>query len=331
MQHLPLNGLRAFEAAARTGSFRAAAELIGVTPSAISHAIRALESALRTSLFVRDGRRIGLTSQGEILLRHVRQGFDELSRGVAAVSSQNRMLLRLHSAPSFAAQWLVPRLPRLLADTAGLEVRVAASNTYSRFLSGEFDADILYGATVADAHRHSLHPSVVVLPLGEETVTPMCAPALAPRIASPRDLLRQTLIESDNKGVRWPAWFAANGLPPPEPHGPRFDRSFLSLSAAADGLGVALESTRLAERELASGRLVRPLPMARDVTYVGHYFAFPRAGHYRLELLVFAGWLAAELGIALELQGAAVPPPQGAGAGVVGAAGAGGADGGTAS
>jgi DNA-binding transcriptional LysR family regulator len=106
-----------------------------------------------------------------------------------------------------------------------------------------------------------------------------------------------------------------------EPHGPRFDRSFLSLSAAADGLGVALESTRLAERELASGRLVRPLPAARDVTYVGHFLAFPRADHYRLELLVVAGWLAAELGIALDLQGAARLRPQGAGADGTGAGG----------
>ena len=86
-----------------------------------------------------------------------------------------------------------------------------------------------------------------------------CAPALAAEIRTPRGLLSKTLIESDNKKVRWPSWFAANGLTAPEPRGPRFDRSFLALSAAADGLGVALESTRLAERELANGRLVRPL------------------------------------------------------------------------
>ena len=72
---------------------------------------------------------------------------------------------------------------------------------------------------------------------------------------------------------------------------------------ATDGLGVALESTRLAERELASGRLVRPLPVARDVSYAGHCLAFPHAERYRLELLVFTGWLATELGIGLDLQG----------------------------
>ncbi|PPQ35119.1 LysR family transcriptional regulator [Rhodopila globiformis] len=301
MKQLPLTGLRAFEAAARTGSFRAAADLIGVTPSAVSHAIRSLEYALQTSLFFREGRKVGLTAQGDVLLRHVQLGFEELIRGIAAVSGQNRMLLRLHCAPSFAAQWLVPRLPRLLADTAGLEVRVAASVNFSRFRADEFDVDIVYGADVAERYAHSRHPRLVVLPLGEETVTPLCCPALAARIRTPRDLLGETLIESDNKGVRWPAWFAANGLPPPEPHGPRFDRSFLSISAAADGLGVALESTRLAERELASGRLMRPLPAARDVAYVGHFLTFPYAERYRLELLVLTGWLAAELGISLDL------------------------------
>jgi DNA-binding transcriptional LysR family regulator len=304
MKQLPLTGLRAFEAAARTGSFRAAAELIGVTPSAVSHAIRSLEYALQTSLFFREGRKVGLTAQGDLLLRHVQLGFEELNRGIAAVSGQNRMLLRLHSAPSFAAQWLVPRLPRLLADTAGLEVRVAASVNFSRFRSDEFDVDIVYGADVAERYAHGRHPRLVVLPLGEETVTPLCCPAVAPRIRTPRDLLGETLIESDNKGVRWPVWFAANGLASPEPHGPRFDRSFLSISAAADGLGVALESTRLVERELASGRLVRPLPEARDVAYVGHFLTFPHAERYRLELLVLTGWLAAELGISLDLRNA---------------------------
>lgn len=303
MKQFPLSGLRAFEAAARTGSFRAAAELVGVTPSAVSHAIRTLEYGLQTSLFVREGRKVGLTAEGELLLRHVQLGFEELKRGIAAVSGRNRMLLRLHSAPSFAAQWLVPRLPRLLADTAGLELRIAASVNYSQFRSDEFDVDIVYGAPWAERYAQSRQPRLKVLPLGEEVVTPMCSPALAERIRSPADLLSERLIESDNKQVRWAAWFSANGMEAPETRGPRFDRSFLSISAAVDGLGVALESTRLAERELASGRLVRPLPRARDVVYVGHFLTFPAVERYRFELLLLAGWLAAELGISLDLGG----------------------------
>jgi len=210
------------------------------------------------------------------------------------------MLLRLHSAPSFAAQWLMPRLPRLLAERPGLDVRLAASTSYTLFGNEEYDVDIVYGVSWAEHYRRSRHPRVVVLPLGEETVTPLCSPAQAERIRTLEDLAEQTLIESEVKQVRWPAWFAANGVMAPEMRGPRFDRSFLSISAATDGLGVALESTRLAERELASGRLVRPLPQARDVVYIAHWLALPRAERYRPELLNFLGWMGGELGVQLD-------------------------------
>ncbi|MDE2199977.1 MAG: LysR family transcriptional regulator, partial [Rhodospirillales bacterium] len=242
MQQIPLTALRSFEAAARTGSFRAAADALHVTPSAISHAIRGLEDSLQTKLFVRDRRRIDLTPQGETLLRHVQQGFEELQRGLGAISGRNRSLLRMHCAPSIAAQWLVPRLPRLLTDCEGLELQISAGVDYTRFQTGAFDADIVYGVGWAEAYARSRHPPIIVLPLGEEEVLPLCTPELAAHIRSPRDLFGQTLIESDNKQVRWPAWFAANDLAAPEPRGPRFDRSFLSICTAADGLGVALES-----------------------------------------------------------------------------------------
>ncbi len=298
MRHLPLSALRAFEAAARVGSFRMAADDLHLTPSAVSHAIRGLERSLGVQLFARQGRAIRLTPQGEILMQSVRRGFGELQHGLGAISTRGPPLLRLHSAPSFAAQWLVPRLPRFLAESRGQEVRIAASTNYTLFTHDEFDVEVFYGDPWGAGHGPGRHANLVVLPLGQETVTPLCAPALAAKIKTPRDLLSQTLIESDNKQVRWPAWFAANGTTAPEPCGPRFDRSFLSLSAAADGLGVALESTRLAERELASGRLMRPLYDAcEDVTYTGHWLVFPRSDHYGRGLVVFTRWLLVELGM----------------------------------
>src|SRR3954469_21761800 len=111
---LPLSALRAFEAAARTGSFRAAADDLGLTPSAVSHAIRGLEQALGTTLFLRKGRSIRLADAGRTLMRHVERGFGELLLGIGSVSGGVAQLLRVHSAPSFAAQWLLPRLRRLL-------------------------------------------------------------------------------------------------------------------------------------------------------------------------------------------------------------------------
>jgi len=110
------------------------------------------------------------------------------------------------------------------------------------------------------------------------------------------------LIESDNKKVRWPAWFTANGVAALIPRGPRFDRSFMSLSAAADEIGVALESTLLAEREIASGRLIRPLEgRCEDVVYTGHWLVFPRTKRYARSMVMFLTWLAKELDLEVNL------------------------------
>lgn len=291
-QHLPLSALRVFEAAARGGSFRAAAEELLLTPSAVSHAVRKLETELAAALFTREGRGMALSPEGEILLRYVDRGFSELRRGIVAVSMRGTLRLRLHCAPSFAAQWLTPRLSRFRIECPGIELRLAASTDYTRFVSDEFDADIVYGKPRLEG--------MVIIPLGEEVVAPLCAPRLAHEITSPRALWSQTLIESDNKKVRWDMWFAANGLAAPPPSGSRFDRSFLAIAAAGDGLGVALESLRLAERELMSGRLVQPLAgHASDIRYVGHWLVFPPAKEQFKPLQQFVGWLMTELGAAL--------------------------------
>jgi DNA-binding transcriptional LysR family regulator len=294
MLHLtPLSILRAFEAAGRSGSFRAAAAELNLTPSAVSHAIRKLEITLGATLFEREGRAVRLSAEGEALMRHVGRAFEELRRGLELVSTRGPQLLRVHSAPSFAAQWLTPRLARFLRDHPGVEIRLAAGTDYTRFLADEYDADIVYGMPRQEG--------LVVMPLGEETVTPLCAPEMARAIHEPTDLFSHVLIESDNKQIRWSSWFGKNGLPAPQPHGMRFDRSFLAIAAAADGLGVALESTRLAEREIAAGRLVRPLAgRAEDVRYVGHHLVFPRSTRQRHSLRLFTRWLSTELGLEVE-------------------------------
>jgi LysR family transcriptional regulator, glycine cleavage system transcriptional activator len=293
LHQVPLSILRAFEAAGRIGSFRAAATELGLTPSAVSHAVRKLEQTLGASLFEREGRAVHLSPEGEALMRHVGRAFDELRRGLELVSTRGPQLLRLHSAPSFAALWLSPRLSRFLRDHPGIEVRLAAGTDYTRFLNDEFDADIVYGPPRQEG--------LVVMPLGEETVTPLCASELARAIQAPMDLFHHVLIESETKQVRWSDWFARNGLPAPRPQGVRFDRSFLAIAAAVDGLGVTLESTRLAERELASGRLVRPLAgRAEDVRYIGRHLVFPRSARQRHSLRLFTTWLGTELGLKVE-------------------------------
>lgn len=291
LSQIPIGALKAFEAAGRTGSFRTAADELGLSPSAVSHAIRKLELRLGVSLFERGTRSVRLTGDGETLLRHVGHAFEELRIGLETVSTQSHQILRLHSAPSFAAQWLAPRLSQFLKAEPGIEVRLSAGIDYARFTNDDFDADIVYGEVRGEG--------LVVIPLGVETVTPLCSPELAKKIKAPRDLFQQSLIRSDSKRVGWDAWCAENGLTAPSHHSMRFDRSFLAIGAAADGLGVALESTRLAERELKSGRLVAPLAgKARDVRYVGHRLVYPKARGRRV-LMTFARWLVGRLHIKL--------------------------------
>ncbi|PVE23576.1 LysR family transcriptional regulator [Microvirga sp. KLBC 81] len=294
LQQVPLSFLRVFEAAGRTGSFRAASAELNLTPSAVSHAIRKLEQALGIPLFERDTRNVRLSYEGEALMRHVSRAFDELRRGTEVVSTRGPKLLRLHCAPSFAAQWLTPRLANFLKQHPGVELRLAAGVDYTRFTSDEFDADIVYGPPRVEG--------LIVVPLGEEAIAPMCAPDLAETITTPSDLFNHVLIQTDSKQIQWADWFNANGLVAPPPNGSRFDRSFLAIAAAAEGLGVALESTRLAERELASGRLVMPLDQKSiPVRYVGHNLVFPRYVRQRRPLTAFAEWLLAELGVKAQL------------------------------
>lgn len=288
LHKIQLSALRTFESAGRLGSFTAAADELGFTPSAVSHAIRNLEDALGVKLFIRRTRAVELSMEGAALMRSVERAFDELRRGMETVSRRTPRSLRLHCAPSFAAQFLAPRLPQFLTAHPGIEVRLAAGTDYTRFTTDEFDADITYGPVRLSG--------VETIPLGPEHVTPLCAPSLAETIKSPSDLLDQILIQSDNKQVRWPDWFAANGLSAPPLRGLRFDRSFLAIAAAREGHGIALESTLLASKELASGQLIAPLVRtSQNITYVGHHFVYPSRSKTAPMIKIFLTWLNAEL------------------------------------
>ncbi|ATU95067.1 LysR substrate-binding domain-containing protein [Phyllobacterium zundukense] len=290
MLHMtPLSAIRIFESAARLGSFRAAAAELNLSPSAVSHAIKGLEKHLGVALFERTTRNVSLTLAGQTLLTHASNAFEELRRGVEMISSNKAHLLRVHCAPSFAAQVLSPRLPHFLKANAGVEVRVAASTNYARFVDGLFDVDIVYGEPL---NREDL----IVVPLREEIVSPLCSPELAKELRSPRDLVRHPLIRSDLKRIQWLDWFEANGLGPPPAPAMSFDRSFLALDAAANGLGIALESHVLAHRELENGRLVHPFAAnCRDNRYIGHYLAYPKSGSQRRLARIFADWLTGEV------------------------------------
>ncbi|MDK3025897.1 LysR substrate-binding domain-containing protein [Cupriavidus taiwanensis] len=288
LRKVPLPSLRVFEAAGRTCSFALAADELDLSPSAVSHSIRKLEEMVALRLFERSTREVRLTREGETLLEHVQRGLEEMRRGFALVTADEPAPLRLHTAPTFATQWLLPRLARFVRDHPQIDLRISASTEYARFENDDFDFDIVYGEPKPSPYEK--------VPLAMEKLTPLCTPEIAQQIQTAEDLYQQTLIQCDLQMFQWKGWFEANRLLPPHHYGLRFDRSSMAISAAADGLGVVLESTLLAERELAKGHLVCPLRgKTQDVQYVGHHLVYPRRIRQHDSFEVFKHWLLAEL------------------------------------
>ena len=287
---LPLPFLRVFEAAGRTSSFALAAAEVGLSPSAVSHSIRKLEERLALRLFQRSTREVKLTREGALLLEHVQRGLEEMRRGVALIALDEPCPLRVHTAPSFATQWLLPRLAGFVQAHPHIDLRISASTDYARFEQDDFDLDIVYGEPADSPYEK--------VPLAVERLMPLCAPALAERIQKPEDLLNHKLIQCDVQLLQWKGWFEANHMRPPTQYGLRFDRSSMAIAAAVDGLGVVLESDLLGGREIKAGNLVNPLAgTTHEVQYVGHHLVYPRRIHHHAAFESFKAWLLAALEI----------------------------------
>lgn len=217
---------------------QAALEL-GIPSSAVNHSIRKLEESINIQLFERTTREVNLTLKGRVLMEHVQRGLDEMQRGFALAKTQERPPLRLHTAPSFGVQWLMPRLSRFVQAYPSIDLRFSASTDYAQFENDDFDLDVVYGEP-----RSSTHQKV---PLAVEHLTPLCSPEIAETIQSPQDLYRHRMIQCDVQMLQWKGWFEANHLMPPHHYALRFDRSNMAIAAAVNGIGVVLESTLLAE------------------------------------------------------------------------------------
>ena len=269
MRKLPnLVLLRAFEAAARLHSFALAANELCLTPSAISHQVKELEEYFGRPLFIRRNRRIEPTLEALRLLDSVSRVFDVLESACTEVSlAAHAQVLTVHCPPSFAVKWLAPRLSdfgRLYPD---ITLRLSTGpEPLDLNRAQEIDVAISYGNALD-------RPGIVTVPLGREPLVPMCSPALLEQAATVEQLVQQaTLIESQLSRVTWRDWFDANAITMPERPRPSFDRAALAISAAVDGMGLVLESARLAERELARGELVE---IGRD-----RFVRFERETHF---------------------------------------------------
>lgn len=285
-----MRGLTAFDAVMRTGSFAAAAGELNITASAVSHRIKGLEAFLGVQLFNRVHRQATPSDAAIEYHAHIGRAFADIERATVRLVSMSREdALFVHAAPTFATQWLMPRLSGFFQAHPDLDLRVTATPQPADPEKDDIDVDIRYG------DRYG--PGIVAEPLCEERVMPLASPSLLADGAEGAELLeRETLIHSTKCLVQWSEWLArfAPDLELDLTRGPKFDRSFLSIGTAKDGLGVCLESTLLTFPDLESGALV-PLFGARGIPIRAHYLAVPRRKRGLDKVLHFRRWLRAEL------------------------------------
>lgn len=244
--------LRAFEAAARLESFALAAQELHRTPSAISHQIRELEEYFGRTLFVRANRRVEPTPEARRLLDSLSRVFDVVEAACQEVAlPPEAQVLAVHCSPSLATQWLGPRLADFARAHADVAIRLSTgAQPLDLARVREVDVTISYGHALERAELQTWA-------LGVERIAPLCPPGLLRQGMSPADAVTGLpLIESQLSPLTWSEWFAACALQPRAGTRASFDRAALAISAAVDGIGVVLESTRLAERELRRGDLV---------------------------------------------------------------------------
>lgn len=268
----PLNALRAFEVAARQGSFAHAAAELNVTPAAVSHQVKRLEDYLGVRLFRRLARGLALTEPGERMLPEVNAGFQRLRSGAAAVRAPGSgRVVTVSIAPSLASRWLIPRIQHFRDQYPGFELRIDARAELVDLRRDDVDVALRYGP--------GGYEDMQVEELPAQSVFPVCSPHLVerePGLETLADLHEHTFLHVEWRHTTqlvpdWRSWLDAVGAPPVESEsGPRFSQQNMAVDAAAAGQGVALANELLVADDLASGRLVRPL--AESIPQEFRYF-----------------------------------------------------------
>ncbi|MCA8906485.1 MAG: transcriptional regulator GcvA [Rhodospirillaceae bacterium] len=293
----PLNGLRAFEAAARHLSFKKAADELSVTPAAISQQVRALEAHVGRPLFHRLTRALELTDAGQAGLPALGEGFDKLAEAAEIMRRPARTnILTVSVAPSFGAKWLVPRLERFHQAHPEVDVRIDATDALASFAADGVDVALRYGR---GAYRN-----LVAELLMPEVAFPVCSPALlerGPPLRTPADLKAHTLLHvqwkmEQESAPTWRMWLRAAGVEDIDTErGLRFGADSMAVEAAAEGHGVALASGALVLTDLKSGRLVRPFPPSvAEATAFAYYLVCPEEKLTEPKVTAFRDWVRAE-------------------------------------
>lgn len=285
----PLNGVKAFEAAARSESFTRAAEELSVTQGAISHQVKALETTLGIKLFHRERQRLMLTEAGRDYLTTIRDALDQIAAGTERLlQRQQSGVLTVSTSPDFAAKWLVNRLGRFAEKHPGVDLRVSASAQYVDFARDDVD--------VAIRHGDGNWPGLDVQRLYSERLFPVCSPKLVTgrnRIGKAADLLKFPLLRlQDSKN--WTRLLEAAGVKANVGPGPVLNRASMLIDAAIDGQGIALARTALAAWDIVNGRLVRPIDVSLRMANT-YWFVCPKAVSNVAKVAAFRNWVFAEV------------------------------------
>jgi LysR family glycine cleavage system transcriptional activator len=284
----PLNGLKAFEAAARSESFTRAAEELNVTQGAVSHQVKALEDTLGLKLFHRERQRLTLTEAGRDYLAVIRDALDQIAVGTERLlRRQESGALTVSTSLDFATKWLVNRLSRFAEKHPEIDLRVSATTHYLDFARDDVD--------IAIRHGDGNWPGLDVRRLYSERLFPVCSPKLLTgriRISKAADLLKFPLLRLED-AKNWARLLEAAGVKATIPSGPVLNRASMLIDAAIDGQGIALARTALAAWDLINGRLVRPVDVSLKVANT-YWVVCPKAGANIPKIAAFRNWVLAE-------------------------------------
>jgi LysR family glycine cleavage system transcriptional activator len=280
----PLNALKSFESAARTGSYVAAAAELNVTPAAVSQQVRHLETFLGRKLFTRFNNRIVLTDAGQSIFAGITPALEDiatLTQRVLAGSSRSKLVVSV--LPSLAECWFTPAFATF-AEAAAMRIELRVENDPVDFAGGGIDLRICYGS--------ALYPEFQTVTLFRDAVLPLCQPALAGQLAL--DHAEDSLFIHTNWGrdfashPSWDEWFGKflpqRRIDPAKGH--RVGSSQLAIEFAARGLGIALGQRSLAQEHIRAGSLTvldaRSLPLGHDYCAVHPHSKARKAGLVQL-------------------------------------------------
>lgn len=296
----PLNALRAFEAAARHLSISKAARELHVTPAAVSHQIRALETGLGIKLFRRLARGLELTGPAQASLSRLRQSFDGLAEAMDLMRVHTAVqTITVGAAPSFAGKWLVPRIQGFVVANPDIDLRVTAGTGFIDGPQGasrpEFD-----GADIAIRFGTGTYPDYRADKLFSLAALPLCSPRLlcGPHpLRTPADLRHYVLLHDDtirDGGVSWKVWLQAAGVQGVDvTRGPHFNHASLGLDAAIDGMGIVLGYPVLASADVVAGKLVMPFDLSVPLAYA-YYLVCPQSNVEQPAIAAFRNWITAQ-------------------------------------